>query len=107
MKFPSSPHIRLALGLLLTMVLVGCSGGDGRGTSHSNDSPAQGIIEGIFLLGDAEADTSHDGTFVYLEGRDRVAVTDADGRFQLTQVPTGMQTVRAQREGYAPNRIQF
>jgi outer membrane receptor protein involved in Fe transport len=64
---------------------------------------AQATVVGRVL--DARTGEAAAGASVRVEGVDRAVIVGADGRYILTRVPAGPQTLRAERIGYAPARV--
>ncbi|HSJ65431.1 MAG TPA: TonB-dependent receptor, partial [Gemmatimonadaceae bacterium] len=56
---------------------------------------------------DAESNLRVPGAVIELEGVNRWTQTDTLGRFALTGVPPGPQTLRVRRVGYAESRVPF
>jgi len=80
--------LALAVGLLLPAV-----------SSAQNPVPPTGTISGRVLEAGTQAPVSDVSVFV--EGTRRGATTAADGSFTIGGVPSGSQTVRARRIGFA------
>lgn len=59
------------------------------------------------FLGDVRLQnmTVHRGTVVYIAATSNVAVTDATGRYEMTDVPIGFHTISATREGWLDRSI--
>jgi hypothetical protein len=64
------------------------------------DAIATGSISGTVT--DAESGDAIEDASVSVDGADLSAVTDVDGSYTISDVPTGEQTVTASAEGYEP-----
>ncbi len=101
-------HTTLLTGLLLTVTaLAGCSGGDAgdpAATGPAPDDGTTGTIEGLVI--DAELIHVAGAAVAILDGGHETS-TGEDGRFVLSGVPAGSQTLHINKLGYeaATNRV--
>ncbi len=65
-----------------------------------------GSFTGVVTYDTPPAENDHSGIIVSLPGMDLVAVTDAEGNYQIENVPPGVYILRAQADGYNPAQIE-
>lgn len=93
---------------LLTAILAFIAAGT-TGCEHSTAPERSGNIVGNAVLVDQwlRPANNHSGIKVHLDGTSHSDSTDTEGRYELTNVKTGIYTITLGKEGYGTNQIPF
>jgi hypothetical protein len=89
--------------LALSVTLISCDSD----TNTTGNSTTTGTISGYVFLIDKNSNTVSDksGVAVSLEGTSLQTLTDASGKWKITNVPAAAYTISYQKQGYGSTKI--